>query len=89
MNPKIVAVIAQNRDQYNKEADDLEKEKADAEQALKAKNYKIRINRLRRLAQEMRSLITTEMQSQLDEANKVEQEWPDWQTLDQVMENCR
>ena len=89
MNTKIVAILAQNRDEYNKQADDLEKQKEADELALKAKNYKIRINRLRRMAQEVQSLITTEMQSQLDEVNRVEQEWPDWQTLPEMLEACK
>ena len=75
MNTKIVAILCRTRDTYKIEADNLEKELEVAQLAVKAQNYKIRINRLRKLQLETQELITAEMQSALDEQTKMDQEY--------------
>lgn len=89
MNPKITAILIKERDAFKQEADALEKERAQAQAALKAQNYTIRINRLRKAQQEVQDLITAEMQAELDEKVKMEQQYPEWQTFEQAIENLK
>jgi hypothetical protein len=72
MSPKITAILILKRDDFKLEADNLEKELEAALLSIKAKNYKIRINRLRKLQNEVQELITVDAQAELTELNKVE-----------------
>ena len=86
MNNKITAILCIRRDQLKQEADELEKEHEAALLAIKAQNYKIRINRLRKLQLEVQSLITLDAQAALDAEEKMKQDYPDWQTPAEMVE---
>ena len=88
MNTKVTAILCLQRDRLKNEADALEKELEAAQLAIKAQNYKIRINRLRKLQLEVQSLITLDAQAALDAEEKMKQDYPDWQTpADMVEQN--
>ena len=75
MNNKITAILCIRRDQLKQEADELEKEHEAALLAIKAQNYKIRINRLRKLQNEVQELISVDDQVALTEQNKMDLEY--------------
>ena len=89
MNPKIIAILCDKRDDYKTQRLQIEKEQAADLEDIKAKNYKIRINRLQRMEDDVQALITVEMQAALDEHNKIKREYPDWQTPTDMLEKIK